>query len=177
MDRVSFDGTGSRRRNIRYGGEKAIRVQTPRVSVSVTSQPWGKRLTLKDCRFTGFTSFLKHIEQTGGGDHVDESLNPLEHVYLTEETLVFDAAGCFIEQSDDLLLAGAVMDVSYIVAVDGLVVTRDQSDAIVACRLSVRLEQLKIHSTTVPSKPLVYVDGKQLRDGEDDRVADTSTGN
>ena len=176
LDRVSFDDPTLRRRSLRYGGERAIRVQTPRVSVTVSTHPWGKRLSLRSCAFDDFTKFLKHVEMVGGGDWVDPGTNPLEHVFVSEDALLFDEHGLFIEDTTDSLPAGATLLVSCIVALDGVLLTRDTKERIISARLSVRLEQLKIHATTTPSKPAVYVNGVMLREREHERIADAGTG-
>lgn len=178
LDRVSFDDAGQRHRSLRYGGEKAIRVQTPRFCAMVSSHSWGKRLSMKSCTLNDeFASFLKHVESIGGGDWVDETAHPLEHVYVSEETLVFDELGQHIDDGGERLSTGATLLVSCIVAMDGLILTRDVRDNIVSARLSVRLEQVKIHATTAaPMKPAVYVNGVILRDGQHERIADARAG-
>lgn len=185
LDRVSFDalsgarGNTRRRRNLRYGGEKQIRVQTTRFSVSVSSQPWGKRMSLKDCTSgDGFLAFLKHIETIGGGEYVDDQKHPLEHLYLTEDTQVFDERGVYIQDVDEVVFPGASMEVTCIVALDGMIFTSDPDGTLLSARLNARVEQVKIHSIRDQPVPKVYVNGRPLSGhGEHDAIANAAARN
>jgi len=162
FDRIQFDSTTGSKIPVRYGAERSIRVQTPKMRVTVSHQSFGTRLSLVQAHLCEFATFLKSIEFMGCERHVDVDAHPLEHMYLNEETVCFDHAGNFIE-SDTVMTAGATLDIACIVAIDGLFVTRTSDGDIVKARLSVAVDQVKVYTETKKQEPAVYINGvKQL---------------
>jgi hypothetical protein len=158
LDRVQFDATSGTKIPVRYGAERSIRVQTPKMRVTVSHQSFGTRLSLVQAHLCEFATFLKSIEFLGCERHVDVDAHPLEHIYLNEETVIFDHAGGVIE-SDTVMNAGATLDIACIVGIDGLFVTRTSDGEILKARLSVVVEQVKVYTETKKQEPAIYING------------------
>jgi len=136
-----------------------LKVQTPRMLVGVSKHAWGTRLCLKDCTFTDLVVFFKELEAIGGKGHVNPDTNPLETLYVNDETLFFDNEGRHLGDTESILTAGAVLEVSCIVSMDGMTFTRDDAGDIIAARATISPVQVKIHKVVHVPPPVVYVDG------------------
>lgn len=158
FDRVQFDASSGTKLPIRYGAERVIRVQTPKLRVSVSHQSFGTRLSLVQAHLCEFASFLKTIEILGCEQHVDIDAHPIEHLYINEDTVIFDHAGC-VTESEKVMTAGAVLDIACIIGIDGLFVTRTVSGDIVKARLSVCVDQIKVYTEKRTQDPAVYING------------------
>ena len=159
LDRVQFDTSSGTKLPIRYGSERQIRVQTPRMRVRVSHHSFGTRLSLAQAHACAFSEFLKSIELAGcHADHVDIDLHPMEQLYLNEDTICFDHMDTVIE-TEACMTVGAVLDVACIVAIDGLFVTRSSDGDIIKARLSIAVEQVKVYTEKRTREPDVYVNG------------------
>ncbi len=162
IDRIQFDASSGTKLPIRYGSERVVRVQTPRMQVHVSQHGFGTRLSLTRAHLCAFADFLKSIEVAGCDRHVDIDTHPLEHMYLNEETICFDHTGCVIE-TEQVMTVGALLDVACIIGIDGILVTRTSDGAIVKARLSIGVEQIKVYTETKTQVPAVYLNGvKQM---------------
>jgi hypothetical protein len=162
IDRIKFDAPSGNKIGIRYGSERCIRVQSPRVKVQLTKHSFGQKLTLVSANECQFSEFLKTVECLGLESHVDIDQHPMETLYVSEDTIVFDKDGIVLDV--ETLTPGCMYTVSYILRINGLIITRDVDGCIMNARLFVDIDQMKVHevdSSSTP-QPKVFMDGQAI---------------
>jgi len=164
-ERVSCDPPATKgRTQVRYGSERRIVFQTPRMRVRAVKSRFSMQMhrILDGNTVPLFESFLEDIlsrvQSTAGLDLVARIDQSMPYIELTDETMVFDSDG--IPYDDDITQGNEYM-VSCIIALTGIWVQSSESGTVVSWGPVWQADQVKLYETLVRQQEgRVFFNGK-----------------